>query len=58
MGNVDIYPVMPWWRENGRIDAAARSALYDRSLADPDAFWLDQARRLDWTTFPQTAGDW
>ena len=26
--------------------------LYARSLSDPDAFWAEQARRLDWFKFP------
>ena len=26
--------------------------MYARSVADPDAFWAEQARRLDWVKFP------
>ncbi len=33
-------------------------ALYERSIADPDAFWLEQAKRLDWTTPPTKGGEW
>jgi len=33
-------------------------ALYRQSLADPDAFWLEQAKRLDWSSFPTKAGEW
>jgi acetyl-CoA synthetase len=29
--------------------------LYQRSLNDPEAFWLDAARRLDWTRQPERA---
>ena len=29
--------------------------LYRRSLADPEAFWLEAARRLDWTRQPERA---
>ncbi|TXC70746.1 acetate--CoA ligase [Sphingomonas ginsenosidivorax] len=36
----------------------SRAETYARSLADPDAFWLDQAQRLDWITAPTKAGDW
>ncbi len=36
----------------------SRADSYARSLADPDAFWLDQAQRLDWITAPTKAGDW
>ena len=33
-------------------------ALRDKAERDPDAFWLDQARRLDWMKQPTQAGDW
>ena len=33
-------------------------ALYAASLSDPDAFWLEQAERLDWITKPTQGGDW
>jgi acetyl-CoA synthetase len=32
-------------------------ALYHQAAADPDGFWLDLARRLDWVRFPTRAGD-
>nr|WP_221184936.1 acetate--CoA ligase [Sphingomicrobium lutaoense] len=31
---------------------------YARSLSDNDAFWLEEARRLDWVTAPSKAGNW
>ena len=31
---------------------------YARSLADPDGFWLEQARRLDWIKAPTKGGEW
>ena len=40
------------------IDAATRESLYTRSLDDPDGFWLEQAKRLDWIETPTKAGDW
>lgn len=36
-------------------DAASLEAAHARVAADPDAYWLDQARRLDWSRFPTTA---
>jgi acetyl-CoA synthetase len=27
-------------------------AMYARSISDPDGFWAEQAKRLDWVTFP------
>jgi acetyl-CoA synthetase len=41
-----------------RSDDAARrryDELYRRSLDDSEAFWLEAARRLDWTTAPDRA---
>jgi acetyl-CoA synthetase len=32
--------------------------LRERVEQDPNGFWLDQAKRLDWANFPAQAGDW
>ncbi|MCX9147775.1 acetate--CoA ligase [Erythrobacter sp. WG] len=32
--------------------------MYRQSVEEPGAFWLDQARRLDWSRFPSVGGDW
>src|SRR5438067_2019534 len=32
----------------GKIDEAEYFRLYEKSLADPDAFWGEQGKRLDW----------
>lgn len=37
---------------------AQYAAMYERSISDPDAFWLEQAERLDWDTAPNKGGDW
>ena len=47
-----IYPVPAAWAANARVDRAKYEQMYARSLADPTGFWLEQARRLDWTSFP------
>ena len=54
----DLFPVPAEWAAQARIDEAAYGRMYAASLADPDGFWLDQARRLDWERFPTVAGDW
>jgi acetyl-CoA synthetase len=41
-----------------RIGAAELQALREDVACDPDAFWLSQARRLDWVRKPTVAGDW
>jgi acetyl-CoA synthetase len=39
-------------------DLSAYEALYRQSLSDPDAFWGEQARRIDWVETPTVAGNW
>ena len=43
---------------DARIGADELAALHEAHRSDPKAFWLDQARRLDWSKFPSEAGDW
>ena len=38
--------------------AAQYEELYRRSVDDPDGFWLDQAKRLDWKRAPAKGGNW
>ncbi|MFM7379143.1 MAG: acetate--CoA ligase [Erythrobacter sp.] len=33
-------------------------AMYRASVETPDAFWLEQAQRLDWAKTPTLGGDW
>ena len=33
---------------NAHIDNEGYKALYEKSLADPDAFWAEQGQRIDW----------
>jgi acetyl-CoA synthetase len=41
-----------------RIGPRELAELHDLANADPDRFWLDQARRLTWNKSPTKAGDW
>jgi acetyl-CoA synthetase len=43
-----VYPVPTSWAEGALIDAARYDAMYARSVAEPDAFWRDEAQRIDW----------
>ena len=43
---------------NARIGPRELEELHDLERADPDRFWLDQARRLTWNKLPTKAGDW
>ena len=42
------YPVPADWAANAIIDEERYRAMYARSIADPDGFWRDEARRLVW----------
>lgn len=58
MPDANLYPVPQDWAATARVDADAYQQLYRRSVADPDGFWLEQAKRLDWVTPPTRAGEW
>jgi len=43
-----LLPVPKEWKERALIDAAAYERMYAESVASPEAFWAEQAHRLDW----------
>jgi acetyl-CoA synthetase len=43
---------------NTHCDAADYDRLYAQSIADPDGFWGEQAKRVDWFTQPTKIGNW
>ncbi|HVL29293.1 MAG TPA: AMP-binding protein, partial [Sphingomicrobium sp.] len=51
-----VHPVPDTYQ--ARYGPAELAALHERFEQDPDGFWLDLARRLDWHRFPTQAGDW
>jgi acetyl-CoA synthetase len=59
MSDVHVYPVKPETAAKAYIDRAAYHALYRRSLAEPEAFWAEQAERfLDWERRWDTVADY
>jgi acetyl-CoA synthetase len=42
------YPVPVTWAAEARVNKQSYQADYARSLAEPDAFWAEQAMRLKW----------
>ena len=42
------YPVSPGWMKRTYIDNAKYLELYAWSVADPESFWAEQARRIAW----------
>jgi acetyl-CoA synthetase len=51
-----FHPVPAGFR--AKIGPGQLAELHRQANSEPDAFWLDQARRLDWERFPTQAGDW
>ena len=43
-----LYPVPDAWARHALIDANRYQQMYDRSLTEPEAFWREQARAIDW----------
>ena len=45
-----IYPPAAAFAASSHADKATYEAMYAASIADPDAFWAAQGKRLDWMT--------
>ena len=43
-----VYPVPAEWAKRAYVDDAKYEAMYKRSVEDPDGFWAEQAKRIDW----------
>ena len=43
-----VYPVKADWAKNAWIDDAKYQELYQRSVTDPQGFWGEAGKRLDW----------
>ncbi len=43
-----VVPVSQTWREQALISRAKYEEMYARSLSDPEGFWREQAKRIDW----------
>ena len=44
-----IYPASGDFVANAHVDAARYASMYAASVADPEAFWGAEGRRIDWT---------
>jgi acetyl-CoA synthetase len=54
-----VYPVKPETAAQAHINREAYHALYQRSLAEPETFWAEQAERfLDWDERWRTVSDY
>ncbi|MGN2407005.1 acetate--CoA ligase [Pseudomonas syringae] len=61
MSAASLYPVRPEVVANTLTDEATYKAMYQQSVVNPDGFWREQAKRLDWikpfTNVKQTSFD-
>jgi len=48
----DVFAVPEALARSAHCDHAKYQAMYRRSLEDPDGFWAEQAKRLDWIKAP------
>jgi acetyl-CoA synthetase len=48
MSDIHIHPVPDEWKKRAWVDAARYEEMYRRSIDDPEGFWGDEAKRLDW----------
>ena len=55
--HTDVYPVPSEWAQRARMNAAGYEAARTAARETPDAFWGEQARRLDWFTPPSKIKD-
>ena len=51
-----IHPVPEGF--GARLGPEQLAQLHQQANENPDAFWLEQAKRLTWNTAPSEAGDW
>lgn len=54
----DWFPVPAAAIANTQCDAAEYDRLYAKSINDPDAFWGEQAKRIDWENEPSKVANW
>ena len=43
-----IYPVAAEWASRAFVDDAKYLAMYEQSVKDPNAFWGEHGKRIDW----------
>jgi acetyl-CoA synthetase len=54
----DRIPPPPGATRDTHCTAEHYDALYRQSLADPDGFWAEQAKRIDWVRAPTRIANW
>ncbi|MDZ5699409.1 acetate--CoA ligase [Chelativorans sp. M5D2P16] len=50
MSDVHVHPVQPAWKERALIDSETYEKWYRDSIENPEVFWAEHGRRIDWFT--------
>ena len=53
----ELFPVPEAVAKASHADNDRYLEMYQRSIDEPEAFWAEQAKRLDWVTFPTKIKD-
>jgi acetyl-CoA synthetase len=53
----DLFPVPEAYARSAHCDEAKYREMYARSIADPEGFWAEQAKRIDWIRPPSRIKD-
>jgi acetyl-CoA synthetase len=43
-----IHDIPPAWAKRAFVDEAKYQQMYEASIRDPDAFWGEHGKRIDW----------
>ncbi|MBT6119077.1 MAG: hypothetical protein HOH66_14535, partial [Rhodospirillaceae bacterium] len=44
----EVFPVPEEWAKRAWADEAKYMKMYEQSVSDPEAFWAEQGKRIDW----------
>ncbi len=48
MSRDEFYPVPKDWAKKAWVDNDGYLKMYEQSVKDPDGFWGEQGKRIDW----------
>ena len=53
----ELFAVSPEWSKRAWIDTKKYVQMYERSILEPEKFWAEQAKRIDWYKAPTKIKD-
>src|SRR5215475_13836634 len=53
-----LYDVPAEWAKRAWVDQAKYKEMYARSISDPNGFWAEHAKRIDWMKAPTKIENW